>query len=372
VPNRKRVAIDASPLLYGQAVGIARSTRRLVEALLSRDTDLELRLLGRRLLGPPLRSFGFPVPGVQLRLPRAAEPAIRALGLIETTCSADLYHATDFYLPLRRPENAVATIHDVIFLTRPEPMVDHARLARWVPEFARRCRRVITVSEFSRGEIAATLGVEPARIDVIPWAADPEVFRPEPDEEALRRRLAAAHGPPRPYFLAVSCSTGRKNTPMVLEAYGELLRRDPANDLVLVWDPPADLRERWGRGDAGRRVHFVPRQSDAGLRDLYCGATALVYPSRHEGFGLPVLESLSCGTPAIVSHTSALPEVAGDAGIYVDPDDPSSLRAAMERFETGADDRVALRTAALAQARRFSWERTAQATIAVYQRCLGG
>jgi len=371
VPNRKRVVIDASPLLYGQAVGIARSTRRLVEALLGLETDLDLRLVGRRLLGPSLASLGYGVPGVQLRLPRVAEPTIRALGLVELSCPADLYHATDFYLPLRRPENAVATIHDVIFLTDPEPMVDHARLARWVPGFARRCRRIVTVSEFSKGEIAATLDIDPAKIDVVPWAADPDVFRPEPDRESLGSRLEAAHGLRRPYFLAVSCSIGRKNTPMVLDAYAELCRHEPANDLVLVWDPPPGLRERFGTGELARRVHFVPRQSDAGLRDLYCGATALLYPSRHEGFGLPVLEALSCGTPAIVSATASLPEVAGDAGIYVDPNDASSLRAAMERFEAGADDRTALRTAALAQAGRFSWERTAQETVGVYQRCLG-
>ena len=368
---RSRVVIDASPLLYGLAGGTTRYTRRLIEAILAAPSEFEVVLFGRRMLGPPLSSLGLSAPTVHIRLPRAAEPLMRSLGLVETLCRADLYHAADFYLPLRSPNRAVATIHDVVFLSQPEGIVDHTRLARWVPDFVRTCRRVITISEYSKAEIVKWLHVEPERIDVVYEAADRETFFPEPDGESLRARLGKLVGSDRPYFLAVSCSEGRKNTPMLLDAYSKLLRRGSRHDLVLVWDPPDELRQRFARGEREGRIHFVGRQPDTALRDLYCGAAAIVYPSLYEGFGLPVLEALSCGAPVITSSTTSLPEAGGDAAMYIDPSDCSALIAALEAFENGGVDVAAMREKGLRHAANFDWERTARETLAVYARALG-
>jgi glycosyltransferase involved in cell wall biosynthesis len=285
-------------------------------------------------------------------------------------CRADLYHATDFYMPLRTPERAVATIHDLIFLIHPEKMVDHARLARRVGDFARRCRRVITVSECSKADVVHVLGLRPEQIDVVYLGVDRQVFFPESDQEALRRRLAARLGFAAPYFLAASCSDGRKNTPLLLSAYGKLVERRPINHLVMVWNPPDAIREQCSHGELSRWVHFLGRQSDAELRNLYCGATALVYPSLYEGFGLPVVEAMSCGTPVITSGASSLPEVGGDAAVYVDPHSEESILAALQSLDHDDSPRWEPRQRCLAQAARFSWETCARQTLETYEKCL--
>ncbi len=368
--TRRRVVIDATPLLYGLAGGIARATAKLVGGITELDGKFEFMFFGRRLLGPALGRFGLSGRAVHVRLPRRAEAAMRWFGLVESLCRGDLYHATDFYLPLRDVRRAVATIYDVIFLSEPEAMVDHRRLARWVPRFARRCSRVITISEYSKREIATVLDVPSERIDVVYLGVDTDVFVPEPDADALHQRLARLLPVSRPYFLAVSCSTGRKNTGMLLEAYATLLRNAPANDLVLVWDPPAAWRERFSTGAFRGRVHFLARQDDAALRDLYCGATALVYPSQREGFGLPIVEAMSCGAPVISSSATALPEAGGDAAIYVDPADVSALVRAFEAFEDHRADVNKLRLAGLRQAAKFSWRRAMRETLDVYAKAL--
>jgi glycosyltransferase involved in cell wall biosynthesis len=372
IAKRSRVVVDATPLLYGLAGGTARATKSLVHAISVQASQYEFVFFGRRLLGPTLSSLRLPGPTVHARLPRRAEAAIRRIGLVEWLCGGDLYHATDFYMPLRDPARAIATIYDVIFLSAPEAMVDHRRLAKWVPPFARRARRIITISEYSKREIAEFLDVPTERIDVVYPAADAEAFFPEVDKAMLRRRLSRVLPTDRPYFLAVSCSTGRKNTEMLLQAYASLLEHGPKNDLVLVWNPPAAWRERFSSEVAKDRIHFIGRQGDSALRDLFCGATALVYPSLREGFGLPILEAMSCGTPVISSSSTALPEAGGDAAVYIDPSSQTSLVSALEAFENGSLDIPALREAGIRQAARFSWERTGRETLDVYRKSLEG
>jgi glycosyltransferase involved in cell wall biosynthesis len=364
-----RIAIDATPLLY-PSNGIGRMTRTLIAHMLALPDRPDLMLFGRRFGGAVARDWQSQARFVRVRLPRAAESMMRRTGMVEALCRAHLYHATDFYLPLRRPERAVATIHDVIFLQRPEAMVDHTRLAKWVPAFARRCRAIVTVSECSKRDIVQAMGVDPERVHVTYLAVDHTLFRPEPDPDALRARLKDRLGLRRPYFLAVSCSTGRKNTPLLLEAYVQLLRDSPLNDLVLVWDPPPELRQRFSAATAAGRIHFVGRQTDEQLRDLYAGATAMVYPSLYEGFGLPVLEAMSCGTPVITSCLSSLPEVGGDAAVYVDPHDKHSVLGAMEAFESRLSEDLGLRRKSIVNAARFTWERCARETIKLYEQCL--
>ncbi|MCX7887435.1 MAG: glycosyltransferase family 4 protein [Verrucomicrobiae bacterium] len=347
----KRVAIDITPLLT-VGTGIARATRSLLEAMVGLAPQVELVGVGRRLLGPPVR---LPVRAVRLRLPRLAEPMIRRLRLIEWLCPADLYHATDFYLPLGDAARAVATVHDLFFLTDPEPMVDHERLRQWAPEFIRCCRAVIAISEFTKRELVRVLGVRADKIHVVHLGVDHSVFRPVDTKVE------------RPYFFAVSCSTGRKNTPMLLRAYAELAKQNPRNDLVLAWDPPSEIRAKFG---SHPRIRFIGRQGDDALRKLYSGATAVVYPSLREGFGLPVLEAMACGAPVITSNTTSLPEVGGEAAVYVDPNDEGSLVAALRAFDEGMVDRVALRDRGLKQAARFSWQRCATETLALYERLL--
>jgi glycosyltransferase involved in cell wall biosynthesis len=368
---RARVAIDVTPILY-TANGIGRCTRSLVDALLVRDDpDIDLTLFGRRLGGSRLRSAGVDARRmVHLRLPRLAERMIRSLGLFELCCRADLYHATDFYSPLRSGRRAIATIHDVIFLKAPEPMVDHARLARWVGGFARDCSAIITCSRWCKREIVETLNVDPAKVHVIYWGVDHGVFYPEPDRQSLRDRLRVNLGIVRPYFLAVSCSTGRKNTPRLLQVYSRLLTQQPSNDLVAVWNPPADIVAQYASEIAAGRLHFTGRVSDAVLRDLYAGATAVIYPSLSEGFGLPMLEAMSCGAPVIASNATCLPEIAENAAVYVDPRDDEDIASALLRFEQNPQQFESLRRTGPARAAQFTWGRCADQTLDVYRNAL--
>ena len=367
--RKYRIVIDATPLLYTPN-GIGRATRMTIESILAVGSNYDILLYGRRLQGGRLKDLANGLKSVHLRLPRATERFIRAGHLIEGMTWGDLFHATDFYMPLGKKSKAVATIHDLIFLKAAENMVDHERLARWVPAFMENCKRIITISYSSKQEIVEELQIDPSKIDVIYWGADRILFSPQADEEKIKTRLASTLGLIRPYFLAVSCSIGRKNTPLLLKAYAKLLQNHPVNDLVLAWKPPDEIREAYSAPVLKNRIHFVGRQSDESLRDLYYGATALVFPSLYEGFGLPILEAMSCGTPVITSRISSMPEVGGDAAIYIDPHDIDSLVSALEKFENKNHDRQALRDASLRQADKFSWDRCARETLDTYARCL--
>ncbi len=367
--RRYRVCLDATPSLY-TAYGIGRTTSALIRSLQQVHGDLDLSYFGRRLLGRRLREV---LPGQMthhLRLPRKAESMIAACGLVELMCGADLYHATDFYLPVKDPRRVVATIHDVIFLSAPEEMVDHSRLRRWVPSFAARCRRIIADSEYSRCQVLQYLPVKEESVDVVYLGADRSMFRPPANRHTLTATVARRLGFDAPFFFAASCSTGRKNTPRLLRAYARLAQQEPHNHLVLAWEAPPEVRSQYSTGKLAQRIHFLGRQSDEALRDLYGAATAFLYPSLCEGFGLPVLEAMSCGTPVITSNTSSLPEVGGDAAIYVDPTSETSIMEAMEAFENRRVCREEVARRGLRHSASFSWERCARETLAVYHKCL--
>lgn len=366
---KKRIVIDATPLLYTET-GIGRVTRSLINEIRAINTDFDIRLFARRFEGEALRNLISDMRVTHLRLPRSAEYFIKALHLVELNCRGDLYHATDFYLPLAKPERCVATLHDMIFMAQPEQMVDHQRLREWVPDFVKKCRRLIAVSEFSKQDAVRLLDIDPARIDVVYNGVDSDVFYPEPDSDELRQLAALLTGTQNPFFLAVSCSTGRKNTSLLLDVYGEFLSHHPRHDLVLVWNPPEEVRARVATFRYAERIHFTGRVDDRGLRCLYNRASAVLYPSLYEGFGLPVVEAMSCGTSVITSHNSSLPEVGGDAAIYVDPVDRNSIHRVLELFENNPGLPAELHEKNIRQAARFSWNRCARETLAVYRRCL--
>ncbi|MEI6234243.1 MAG: glycosyltransferase family 1 protein [Planctomycetota bacterium] len=366
-----RIAIDATPLLF-PGTGVWRVTRELLETMLPMAQPQDVTLFARRFQGGgDMRSIaGAPIQ--RLRLPRTLADKTRALGFTESRVGAQLYHATDHYLPLRDSTPTVATIHDMIFMIAPEKQFakEHAWFAQRVPAFARRCRRIIAISEHTKRDIIERLAIPGERIDVIPWAVNRATFSPSTDDGELRARLKSAHGIAWPYFFAVSCSEGRKNTPRLLDAYARLVEKNPSHHLVVRWNAPAAIKEKYQRGRFADFIHFAGPVDDAGLADLYRGATAMAFPSLYEGFGLPILEAMSCGTPVITSRNSSLEEVAGDAARYVDPESVDSIHDALTDFENAAPRVTGLREKGLLQAGRFSWEQTARMTLDVYARCL--
>ncbi len=359
------VRIDATPFLF-QESGVGRVTRTLVDHMIELESEFDLcfyvRNFRRRVT---VRSRQLPTR--QLRLPQAAEPLIKRFGLIEKICGADLYHATDHYLPIAEPRHAVATIHDLIFLVMPNPHWPiHKLQRRIVPEFARKAKRLIAVSEHTRRDLEALLGIPPDKVDVIYPAADRTVFHDEGDGQPPPFIVNALKDS-RPYFLAISCSTERKNTPRVLQAYRELLRDDPTFDLVLAWSPPPAIREEYRH----ERIHFLGHIPEDQLGATYRAASAILYPSLYEGFGLPVLEALCCGTPVITSRVTSLPEVGGDAAIYVeDPSSVEEIRNAMASLEESTFNHKEMRRRSREQADKFHWKATASRTLDTYRKCL--
>ncbi|MDF7823987.1 glycosyltransferase family 1 protein [Pontiellaceae bacterium B12227] len=355
----KTVVLDGTPFLFPGA-GVGRVTQTLVETMAQQlPGNLSLRLYARCLRGKTLRCPGLPM--TRLRLPKSLEPAMAKVQLIERLVPGDLYHATDHYLPMNHPHNAVVTIHDLLFMIRPNPNFSiHAIQRRLVPPFVKACRHVIVISEQTKKDVMKHLLVPEEQITVIPWAVDETFFTPPEITGFMPGFLPVSE----PYFLAVGCNTERKNTPRLLEAYCRSGARSP---LVLAWNPPNDIREKYA---SNKSIHFIGRVTEEQLRDLYRSALALVYPSLYEGFGLPALEAMACGCPVITSNTTSLPEVGGDAVLYIDPENTDSIAHEMKALEESAELQDALQKKGYEQVKRFSWKKTAQATMNVYSQCL--
>jgi glycosyltransferase involved in cell wall biosynthesis len=261
---------------------------------------------------------------------------VRAARAAALLCPANL-------APLAHPRNVIV-IHDAAALRHPEwySPAYAAWQRRILPALARRALHVVTVSEFSRGELTELLGLDPDRVTVIPGGVD-AAFTPQADADAAR----AALGLTRPYVLCVASQTARKNLKALVPLAGEI-------EVVVAGGHRPQFAREQGL-DALRHLGAVP---DALLPGLYAGAEAFVLPSLYEGFGLPVLEAMACGTPVVCSDTTALPETAGGAARLAAPDE-----IAQAVIETLGDEQ--LRAAGLERAAGFTWDRTARAIDAL-------
>jgi glycosyltransferase involved in cell wall biosynthesis len=251
----------------------------------------------------------------------------------------------------------VLTVHDLSFERDPTLMGRRDRFffRTMVPRSARRADRIVAVSEVTRRDLIEQYGVDERKIVVIPNGVDPE-FSPEGPRPA---------GPP--YLLFVGSLQARKDPVTAIHA---LARVNEELQLILVGPDKGGARE--ARATAERlgvddRVEFTGHVGKADLATLYRGAQALVFPSRYEGFGLPVVEAMASGTPVVASSAGAIPEVAGDAAILVEPGDPAALAAGVTR---ALGDRERLVRAGLEHARRYTWSDSAKRTVALYQELL--
>lgn len=289
----------------------------------------------------------------------------------------DLLHV-QYTAPPLAPCPVVATIHDLSFEHLPETFKRRSRmqLRLTVRRTARRAAHLIASSEYTRRDIMETYNVGAERITAVPLAASKR-FAPVRDEKELRR-VRELYGIAGDYILAVGSIQPRKNLTRLIEAYANLRRRrDAANlpRLVVVgkraWLYDETLRAVEECGVAGD-VIFTGYVPESDLPALYTGALCFVYPSYFEGFGLPPLEAMRCGTPVVAGDRTSLPEVVGDAGLLVDPFDTEALAGALARVVGDVELRAALSERALSRARRFDWRETARLTLEVYKRVTGG
>lgn len=368
--KKKRVLIDATPV-FQPASGIGRTMRELLFQMSRMDHELDIHLFCRKMVAPHLsRHVPREFPTHHLRLPRRAEEWIRRFRWIERICPAELYHAADFYLPLAPGAISLATLRDVIYEDDPEPGCDHDRLRAWVPRYVKQYRKILTISEFSRQKIVACYSVPEDRVRVIYLGVDHGIFHPPEDRAAVREKIRRRYGIQAPFFLCVSCNMNRKNTPFLLETFRAFLTRQAGHSLVLVWSPPPEVLQEYAKEIEENRIRFLGRQSNEELRDLYSAATALIFPSLYEGFGLPVVEAMACGTPVIASRLSSIPEAGGDAAIYIHPSRAGEIQAALARFVEEPTLADSIRSSCIRQAAGFSWKRCAEETLDVYREIL--
>jgi len=326
---------------------------------------------------------GIPDEADRMQLRRSRLPTGRPLARILWEQAAlpwqvgglDLLHGMAFVTPILGRCPAVVTVYDLSFIRYPDRLSPARRLylRRLTGFSARRARRVIAISESTARDVESLLGVPRTRIDV----AVPGVqarFRPSPAAEiaAFRERL----GLPESFLLYLGTLEPRKNLTVLLYAYARLPESLRARaPLILVGGKGWGVNEiraaivRLGLEQHVRLEGYAP---DGDLPLWYGAATAFVYPSVYEGWGMPVVEALACGTPAIVSAASSLPEAAGEAGLALPPHDIDAWAQALERALTDAGWRAAAAERGPAHAAAFTWEQTARVHAACYRRALAG
>jgi alpha-1,3-rhamnosyl/mannosyltransferase len=285
----------------------------------------------------------------------------------------DLYHEPNF-VPFRCGLPTVVTVHDLSVLRFPQwHPADRVRAhERHFRRGLGRAAHVIVVSESVRRELISDLGLPPRRVTAI-YNGRSEAFRPHGEEEVapVRARLGL---PPR-YFLCVGTIEPRKNVGTVMRAFADLpadVRESCPLVLVGPWgwksEPERDYFERVGRASGIRHLGYV---NDADLPAVYAGAVGLVYPSHYEGFGLPPVEMLASGGAVLASTADAIREVCGDHAAFLEPEDVPAWRAALLRLATDAEYWEQLCRGGVEHAARFTWERAAAETMAVYRAVLG-
>jgi glycosyltransferase involved in cell wall biosynthesis len=363
-----RVAADATAI-PARLTGAGVYAARLLAELARRD-DLEVEAFCA-----PGSAAALAAPGLRLRpvaAARAGRPARIAwtqllAGRAARRAGADLLHGVHYELPLQAGLLQVVTIHDLTLLTHPE--WHEASKVRWFGWAMRRAvaaaTRVLCVSATTAADLAGRLEVPADRVDVTPLGTD---LRPAPAERVaeLRRRL----GLDGPYLLGLGTVEPRKDLPTLVRAFAALAA-DLPHRLVL-----AGLAG-WGAGELAAAVAasgvadrilvagYVPEADKAAL---LTGADVFAYPSLYEGFGLPVLEAMACGTPVVTTTGGSLPEVADDAATLIEPGDPHALAAAVAKLATDPAARQDAAARGRTRAAGFTWARCAELTAAAYRR----
>ena len=376
------LAVNAVPLLT-PLTGIGQYTYQLASRLRQSWPQRPWLFYGTRWereLREPVPPAGETIAGRMKRAVPMGHRISRALQQVRFSAGArqhriGLYHETN-YLAFRFSGPAVVTVHDLSWIRYPEahPAERVKSMNAAMPRVVREATRIIADSEFTRGEIIAHYGVAPERVHTVLLGVLPEFHpRGEPECEALMRAHELRFGR---FVLAVGTLEPRKNLATTIAAFARLpqgLRRE--FPLVIAgatgWGESSfreQLEPMLARGEA-RVAGYVP-QSDLPL--LYAAARASIYPSLYEGFGLPPLESMASGAPVVCSSRASLPEIVGDAALVADALDVDALSGHLRRLLEDESLHRTLSQTGLARASRFTWERCAQQTIAVYLEALTG
>ncbi len=372
-----KVTVDFSPVVRGSA-GIGKYVTGLIGSFVELGDPDRLTLFLPRRGRSGLDSRYALLPAVENFLPervwRGWSWATRraGMGLDGMVGAPDLFHATDNVFPGLKRARTVFTLYDLVIVRHPETVspMNRAYLRAILSLALRDADRIIAISEFTKQEAIEIYGTSSERIVVIPLGVHDD-FAPASDAAmaSVRERYAL----PGPYLLTVGTIEPRKNLPTLFRALRALERME--HRLVVVGAPGWKRSMALAELDlvrAGDRVRFLGRVPEADLPALYSAASLLLFPSLYEGFGIPVLEAMACGTPVVCSNSASLPEVGGDAVHLVPPTDADAWAGAIERLLGDDRERSDLRARGLRRAACFRWSATARKTLNVYREVHAG
>jgi glycosyltransferase involved in cell wall biosynthesis len=375
-----QIAIDYTPAVH-QRAGIGRYTRGLVQALASLDTENQytLLVLGRtgahfipatlptnfRLRFAPISDRWATVLWYRLNLPLPVELF---------SGRADLFYGPSFTLPPTFAPSLL-TVHDLSFLRYPQGA--HPALLAWltkaVPRSLGRAHHVLADSESTRADLTELMQVPADQITVI-GAGVEEHFQPVNEPEILAR-VRARYQLPDHFVLSISTLEPRKNFTGLIAAFNQIATSAPDLHLMIAGGKGWLYDDIFAAAEASplrERIHFAGYVADEDLPALYSLATLFAFPSHYEGFGIPVLEAMACGTPVVCADNSSLPEIAGDAALLVEATDTDALADAMHQLLADASKREKLVQRGFTQAAKFTWEKAATRLIRVYHNVATG
>ena len=363
----KRIVIDARILV----TGIGTYTFNLITSLKDKADGFTIRALTWAKDAERMRPLCDEVKVVDARMYTIREQ----FEIPWAARGADLLHVPHYNAPLLYRGKLLVTIHDLIHIMDATFRRTVASCVYARPMFnlvARKADHIVTVSEFTRNQIVELLGIAPAKITVIHLGVSPH-FCPQDHQEAVAR-VSAALGLNRPYLLFIGNLMPHKNLKTLIRAFALLrARKALEQELLIVGDSRRwknrFLSEPHKQGVAGV-VRFVRHVSYEMLPWVYGAADLFVLPSRIEGFGLPILEAMACGTPVVCSRAASLPEVAGEAAEYFEPSSVEDLAAAIERVLNSTERQAELRHKGLARVKQFSWDECARRHGEVYRSLL--
>jgi glycosyltransferase involved in cell wall biosynthesis len=365
-----RIGVDVR-LMHYQPAGISRYTWHLLQALAELDTtDAFVILQHPRHRSPLIQQPNFRRATLFAPVHHRFEQYLLAPDLLRFRL--DLLHSTDFIPPLYSAVKSVITVHDLAFLHYPHFLTaESAAYYGQIDRAIMHAAHVIVPSESTKQDVVAQLGAPPDKITVIYEAANPS-FGPLP-VASTRREICGRYGLPETFVLFVGTIEPRKNITGLLQAFYHLRHKYDLHDVGLViagaqgwlYDETIDQVKTL---DLEQSTFFLGRVPDEELHKLYVAARCHIHPAYYEGFGLPPLEAMACGTPTIVSNVSSLPEVVGDAALLVNPRDVEEIAVALHRLLTDDHLHAELSAKGIQRARVFSWDKAARRTLEVYRR----
>jgi glycosyltransferase involved in cell wall biosynthesis len=380
-----RIGIDAHFVSRSPRRGIGTYSLNLIRAMVATRPDIDFYLYIRH---PDLEG-ALPIgPNVHVRqLTAPLYPLWEqvALPLAAYRDGVDLLHSLGNTGPLFLIGNIrqILTIHDVMFLQTgifvPKPVNLYQKIGRWyraliTPLCARGAYEIITVSEFSKRDILSLIPVvDPKYVTVTYEGCDP-IFYENASDSSPSFVVFEKTDSFKPFIFCLGADDPRKNTLTIVIAYLKLLREKNISEKLVIagyknWENSLAYKEviKAGATDKVKFLSFVPLPE---LLSLYHHATLFAYPSLYEGFGIPILEAFNTGCPVVASGTTSIPEVGGDAALYIDPESVDELATAMFRLISDTDLRESMSSLGRARAAQFGWDRVANQTIDVYQHCL--